>query len=192
MQRGKIALMNLANVVRLGLALVLVAGITVAIAYTYLGYAGREAVAGGEGLIQKGLVALALLAAVAFLPRLIGRLRQRPTLSPEAFKQRLDAHEDLLVLDVRTAADYVGEQGHIAGSRNIPLEELPGRLSELDDYLERPVALVCRTDRRSDKAAALLSRNGFADAHVVQGGMTAWNVAGWPLAESNASAGGDN
>ncbi|MEN8169798.1 MAG: TVP38/TMEM64 family protein [Pseudomonadota bacterium] len=47
-------------------------------AYTYLGYAGREAVAGGEGLIQKGLLALALLAVVSFLPRLIGRLRQGP------------------------------------------------------------------------------------------------------------------
>ena len=50
-----------------------------AIAYTYLGYAGREAVAGGSGVIQKGLLALALLAAVAFLPRLMGRLRQKPT-----------------------------------------------------------------------------------------------------------------
>jgi uncharacterized membrane protein YdjX (TVP38/TMEM64 family) len=52
-----------------------------AFAYTYLGYAGREAVAGGEGLIQKGLLALALLAAVAFLPRLIKKLRQ-PSESP--------------------------------------------------------------------------------------------------------------
>ena len=47
-----------------------------AIAYTYLGYAGREAVAGGEGLIQKGLLALALLAAVAFLPRMIAHFRR--------------------------------------------------------------------------------------------------------------------
>ena len=46
-----------------------------AVAYTYLGYAGREAVAGGEGMIQKGLFALALLAVIAFLPRLIRRLR---------------------------------------------------------------------------------------------------------------------
>ncbi len=46
-----------------------------ALAYTYLGYAGREAVGGGEGLIQKGLLALALLAAAMFLPRLIKRLR---------------------------------------------------------------------------------------------------------------------
>ncbi len=47
-----------------------------AIAYTYLGYAGREAVFGNEGIVQKGLLALALLAMVAFLPRLISRLRQ--------------------------------------------------------------------------------------------------------------------
>jgi uncharacterized membrane protein YdjX (TVP38/TMEM64 family) len=49
-----------------------------AFAYTYLGYAGREAVAGGEGLIQKGLLALALLATVAFLPRLVSRWRKPP------------------------------------------------------------------------------------------------------------------
>ena len=49
-----------------------------AIAYTYLGYAGREAVAGAEGMIQKGLLALALLAIVSFLPRLIGSLRRGP------------------------------------------------------------------------------------------------------------------
>ena len=48
-----------------------------AIAYTYLGYAGREAVSGGEDLIRKGLIAFALLAAAAFLPSLIGRLRER-------------------------------------------------------------------------------------------------------------------
>ena len=40
-----------------------------AIAYTWLGYAGREAIGGGEGLIQKIMIALALLAVVAFLPR---------------------------------------------------------------------------------------------------------------------------
>ena len=45
------------------------------LAYTYLGYAGREAATGSSGLIQKGLLALALLAAVAFLPGLIKRLR---------------------------------------------------------------------------------------------------------------------
>ncbi|MDM8564229.1 TVP38/TMEM64 family protein [Candidatus Halobeggiatoa sp. HSG11] len=47
-----------------------------AIAYTYLGYAGREAIVGGESIIQKILLALALLAVVGFLPRLIAILRK--------------------------------------------------------------------------------------------------------------------
>jgi len=48
-----------------------------AMAYTYLGYIGREAATGGESLIQKGLLGLALLAAAAFLPRFITRYRDR-------------------------------------------------------------------------------------------------------------------
>ena len=46
-----------------------------AVAYTYLGYAGREAAAGSETAIRNGVIALALLAVVVFLPRLIKRLR---------------------------------------------------------------------------------------------------------------------
>src|ERR1700688_3066746 len=41
-----------------------------ALAYTYLGYAGREAASGQAGAVRKGLFALTLLTAVALLPRL--------------------------------------------------------------------------------------------------------------------------
>jgi uncharacterized membrane protein YdjX (TVP38/TMEM64 family) len=156
-----------------------------AVAYTYLGFAGREAVAGGEDLIQKGLIALALLATVAFLPRLVAWLRQRPMLPITELKRRLDGGVDLLLLDVRTAADFVGEQGHIAGATNIALEDLGGQIDTLGTDLERPIALVCRTDRRSAKAAALLTRRGFAEVHVIQGGMTAWLVHGWPVEDAH-------
>jgi uncharacterized membrane protein YdjX (TVP38/TMEM64 family)/rhodanese-related sulfurtransferase len=152
-----------------------------ALAYTYLGYAGREAVAGGNGLLQKVLLALALLAAAAFLPRFIARLRQGPVLEVEQLKQRLDQGDDVLVLDVRTSQDYVGEQGHIAGSVSIPLEQLADRAAELQDHQEQAVALVCRTDRRSTKAARLLVGRGFGDVHIVRGGMTRWNELGYPV-----------
>lgn len=146
-----------------------------AVAYTYLGYAGREAVAGGEGLIQKVLLAVALLAAVAFLPRLIGRLRRGPMLDIEDLRQRLSRGDDLLVLDVRSPEEFAGELGHIDGARNVPLDALAGRVQELSEWTERPVAVVCRTDRRSAKAAQILARHGFADVHVVRGGMESWN-----------------
>jgi uncharacterized membrane protein YdjX (TVP38/TMEM64 family)/rhodanese-related sulfurtransferase len=152
-----------------------------AIAYTYLGYAGREAIAGGESLIQKILLGIALLAVVAFLPRLVARLRRGPMLDIAALKARLDAGDDLLVLDVRTPEEFTGELGHIQGARNLPLDAVAERSEELAAWQERPVLLVCRTDRRSAKAAQILARKGFADVHVVAGGMEAWNAAGLPV-----------
>ncbi|MDX5332863.1 MAG: VTT domain-containing protein [Gammaproteobacteria bacterium] len=152
-----------------------------AIAYTYLGYAGREAIAGGESLIQKILLGIALLAAVAFLPRLVARLRRGPMLDIAALRARLDAGEDVLVLDVRTPEEFTGELGHIAGARNLPLDTVAEGSEALAAWQERPVLLVCRTDRRSARAAQILARRGFADLHVVAGGMEAWNAAGLPV-----------
>ncbi|MEW6120967.1 MAG: VTT domain-containing protein [Pseudomonadota bacterium] len=156
-----------------------------AFAYTWLGYAGREALAGGEGMIRNILIALALLAAVAFLPRFVRKLREKPMLPVESLKRQLDAGEDVLMLDVRAASEYNGDMGHVAGARNLPLEELPARLAELDAHKSRPVRILCRTDRRSAQAARLLGEAGFADAQVIRGGMTAWCAKGWPVEGGN-------
>ena len=150
-----------------------------ALAYTYLGYAGREAVAGGEGLIQKGLLALALLALVAFLPRLIKRLRGATgeaggKLSSAELKQRLERNDVITVLDVRPAKDYAGELGHIPGSINIPIDELPKRLPEIESHRDRPLAVICRTNRMSGKAVQLLRETGFKQALLVDDGMVGW------------------
>jgi uncharacterized membrane protein YdjX (TVP38/TMEM64 family)/rhodanese-related sulfurtransferase len=160
-----------------------------AIAYTYLGYAGREAIAGGESLIQKILLGIALLAAVAFLPGLVARLRRGPMLDITALSQRLDTGEDLLLLDVRTPEEFTGELGHIAGARNLPLDSLHARSEELAAWQERPVMLVCHTDRRSANAARILARKGFGDLHVIKGGMVAWNAAGLPIEDQHPRTG---
>ena len=151
-----------------------------AVAYTYLGYVGREAVAGGDGLIQKIMLAFALLAIVGFLPSLIGRLRRGPMMDVETLKQKLDTKEDVLLLDVRSAEDYVGEQGHIKNSVLIPVEELDKRLTEIESFQEKMIMIICRTDRRSAKAAQILAKHGFADVHVIRNGMTDWNTKGYP------------
>lgn len=48
-------------------------------AYTYLGYAGREVAGGGEDVVRKALLAIAVVATIAFASRVIMRLRQRKT-----------------------------------------------------------------------------------------------------------------
>lgn len=152
------------------------------LAYTYLGYIGKEAATGGSDLIQKGMMALALLAVVSFLPRFISIIRRGPMLDVVTLKQKMSAN-DILLLDVRSADDFFGEQGHIKNALNIPLEELPQKIPGLIDYMEKPVALICRTDRRSAKAAQILAKNGFSDVHVVKQGMTDWNKHKFELAD---------
>src|SRR3989344_4721191 len=157
-----------------------------ALAYTYLGYVGRETAAGGEGLIQKALLALALLALVAFLPRLVKRLRAAPapvlpTLSVSELRERLAQGDDILVLDVRTAEEYRGALGHIAVARNIPVAELAAREPELRSHLNHPIAVICRTDRRSAQAIAQLRTAGYTQLLLAPGGMEAWNRDNLPV-----------
>jgi uncharacterized membrane protein YdjX (TVP38/TMEM64 family) len=158
-----------------------------ALAYTYLGYAGREALGGGEATMQKALLALALLGTVAFLPRLVKRLRAAPATAPQRIssaelRARLAEKDDIVVLDVRPAADYAGPLGNVPGSLNIPLEELPARLTEIESRRERALAVICRTSRMSGKAVELLRGAGFKRALLVDDGMVGWrrDEAGTP------------
>ncbi|MBT6065376.1 MAG: sulfurtransferase [Proteobacteria bacterium] len=153
-----------------------------AVAYTYIGFAGRELIAGGEGLIQKGLLAIGLLALAVFLPGFIKRLRQNQMLDVHDLNERLLSGQDMLILDVRSRDEFMGEYGHIPQSLNIPLPELDTRVDELFPYLDRPVVIVCRSHKRSGKAARILEREGFNDFQVVREGMTAWVDASFAVA----------
>lgn len=77
--------------------------------------------------------------------------------------------ESLTIIDVRTPAEYA--DGHIPGSRLVPLDTLPGSLSELPR--DRTLYLVCRSGSRSDYAGQWLAQQGF-DVVNVAGGMLYW------------------
>jgi len=104
-----------------------------ALAYSYLGYAGREAASGQAGVVRKGLLALALLAAVAFLPGLVRRIRRQRFTDPATLQRRLRNGEQMALIDVRSAEEFQGPLGHIAGAINIPVAELSGKIRELTD-----------------------------------------------------------
>lgn len=155
-----------------------------ALAYTWLGHAGRQALGGDAGMVRNGLIALALICVVSFLPRWLRKLKAQPMLDVDTLEQQLQRGEPVLVLDVRDPAEFNGQEGHIPGATNLPLAELPARVTELADRRQAAIRLVCRTDRRSAQAAGLLAAAGFADVRVVRGGMTAWRAKGGPIATS--------
>lgn len=153
-----------------------------AVAYTWLGHAGRGALTGEADTVRYGLLALGLLAAIALLPRLIGRMRRAFSwIEPNELKRRLDSGEMLTVIDVRGADEFTGPLGHIATARLIPVAELNGRLAELAGLEPAPVVLVCRTDKRSAEAARTLRTAGFVQISVLRRGMEQWNEAGLPV-----------
>ena len=153
-----------------------------AVAYTWLGHAGRGALTGEADTVRYGLLALGLLAAIALLPRLIGRMRRAFSwVEANELKRRLDSGETLTVIDVRGSDEFTGPLGHIATARHIPIAELNGRLAELAGLEPAPIVLVCRTDKRSAAAARTLREAGFAQVSVLRRGMEQWNEAGLPV-----------
>ena len=153
-----------------------------AIAYTWLGHAGREALSGDASAIRYGLMALGLLAAIAFLPRLARRLRGEKGrwIGGEALSDRL-REDGVAVVDVRGPDEFTGPLGHIETALNIPLDELTGRLTEIRAFQDESIILVCKTDKRSAAAAAMLGDAGFRDVSVLRGGMERWNRDGRPV-----------
>jgi uncharacterized membrane protein YdjX (TVP38/TMEM64 family)/rhodanese-related sulfurtransferase len=159
-----------------------------AFVYTYLGYSGREALAGHAGALRQSLFALGLLAGLIFLSRR-WRLRRRPRfVEVHELGQQLACDAKPLVLDVRGSDEFAGPLGHIAGARNIPLNELQARLTEVNEAKKRLVVLVCLTDKRSASAAAILQETGFEQVAVLRGGMKLWNEAGMPIERGNRPA----
>lgn len=76
------------------------------------------------------------------------------------------------VVDVRTAEEV--QIAALAGAINIPMNELPARISELDPAA--PIAVLCHHGMRSEMASRFLERNGFTDVAHLEGGIDAWSV----------------
>jgi len=94
------------------------------------------------------------------------------TITPLELKQKFDAHENFLLVDVREPHEY--EIVRIPGSVLIPKDRILSgdALSELPQ--DRPIVLHCKSGARSAEALAALHQAGFADAVHVGGGVLAW------------------
>jgi sulfur-carrier protein adenylyltransferase/sulfurtransferase len=92
-----------------------------------------------------------------------------PEMQVEELKRRLDAGEDLYVLDVREPHEY---QICNIGGHLIPLGDLPKRVNELDS--SREIVAHCRSGVRSAKAVGFLQQAGFKKVHNLAGGILAW------------------
>ena len=93
-------------------------------------------------------------------------------ISATELKQRLDAGEDIQIIDVRQPDEYAFAK--IEGTKLIPLGEVISRMDEIDE--SRETVVHCKMGGRSAKAIEALQRAGFKGSLInLRGGITAWS-----------------
>ena len=91
-------------------------------------------------------------------------------IEPEELKRKMKNNENIFLLDVRTPEEF--EEYRIAGSINIPINDLEERIDEIPK--DKEIITICEHGNRSLRAAYVLNKNGYK-ALSLTGGMEAWN-----------------
>lgn len=120
--------------------------------------------------------ALAVAAAAAGCGSRGGVERQeifRQVTAPIAFEMMHD-FPGLPVIDLRPAADFHGELGHIRGAINVPMAHLDDLLRDIAFLREQTFLVYCHSNECEPEALDYLRSKGFENAMLLHGGIEAW------------------
>ncbi|MDE3061779.1 MAG: molybdopterin-synthase adenylyltransferase MoeB [Acidobacteriota bacterium] len=92
-----------------------------------------------------------------------------PQMTVRELKQRMDAGDEVFILDVREPYEY--QIANIGGTL-IPLNDVPRRMTEIDPGQE--IVVQCRSGARSQRVAEFLKQNGYDRVANLAGGILAW------------------
>lgn len=84
---------------------------------------------------------------------------------------------DVKIIDVRTPAEY--EEAHIPGSVLVPLDEW--NEERVKEFSGSECAIICQSGGRAGKACEAAEKWGVSSMSVVEGGIQAWESAGYHL-----------
>jgi len=84
---------------------------------------------------------------------------------------------NVVLLDVREVWEY--NEGHIPGITLLPMGEITSRLSEIPT--DKEVIVTCRSGNRSQQVVNFLVQQGFDNVHNMDGGILAWQAAGFEV-----------
>ncbi|MBI5604614.1 MAG: VTT domain-containing protein [Deltaproteobacteria bacterium] len=117
---------------------------------------------------------------VAQRHRFLNRLRMA-RITPEELKRKIDAAEDLLIIDVRSSLEFEADPQRIPGALYLPLEELLKNPPEFPRAREVILYCDCPNEASSAQAAFMLKKKGLKNVRPLAGGFMAWRQRDYPL-----------
>ena len=97
-------------------------------------------------------------------------------ITPTELHQRQQAGETPTIFDVREPWEF--EEGRIPGAQNIPLNSLPDKLDDIDEWKNQEIIVHCKGGGRATSAKAFLTQQGFTNVRNLVGGYQAYTAAG--------------
>lgn len=88
-------------------------------------------------------------------------------------------NNDAVVIDIRSADAFA--RGHIVSAKNIPHDELDGKMEQLEQYKNTPIVAVCDAGATTTHVVNKLRGAGFESVFGLKGGMSGWGQAGLPV-----------
>jgi len=96
-------------------------------------------------------------------------------ITPQQVKQKIDVHEDVLLLDVRTKLEFRGALGHLPGAVVIPHTKLSRASLDVFGGKDRQIIVYCKNGNRSKVGSEILIKKRFKNVKNMTGGMIEWN-----------------
>jgi rhodanese-related sulfurtransferase len=122
-----------------------------------------------------------------FLYRIRKRMWFLPAVSEMTVDQlfdRINSNLPPLLIDVRGAKEFDGDDGHIPNARSISIMELASSFEDLHAFKEKEIVTICPGGGMSLIAVEIMTEAGFMDVKSLTGGFNLWVKRGYPTTTS--------
>lgn len=97
----------------------------------------------------------------------------------QELKSKLDKKENFVFIDCREQEEW--DEAHIEGATLLPLSAFQEKYESVLTDKNASIVIQCRSGKRSMNACMFLLSQGYTDLNNLEGGIIAWNEAGFPI-----------
>lgn len=107
---------------------------------------------------------------------------EQHSITPEALRELLDSHQEVLIFDVRLPLDVLADSDIIPGARRIPPKDVRENPSLIPRDKDTVVYCTCPSDKTSETILRKALAMQYTRVKLLKGGLDGWKAKGYPVA----------